>query len=479
MRVEVMDWYRVPLAIILAIGAVVRIALLDQPMRYDESSTVISFASQSLGHLLTDYSAPNNHIFHTLLVHLFTLGGTQYSEVLVRLPALLAGMAAIALTYAVGRAWYSAQVGILAAAWMTASAPMVEYATNARGYSLIVVCFLSLCLISTRLVDRSHIRDWLLWVLAAVIGVYTIPVMLYALAIVTMWLALLLIVRRRLAALCDLALALAATAVASLLLYLPVFAGSGLDAVIGNRFVAPLSWADLMHALPASWAETWTRWHAHLSPLAIAAIAFGLLSAIVLHRRTAPTYPVPILLAMALCIPILLIQRVAPYARVWLFLLPVYAIVSAAGWVALTRIVPRVTAVIAIGLCALLAINLPIDDTINPLDDLFAEDSAEAVALFVRDLTEGETRSVGVLPVSEALIFYFRKHGLSDRLFPARLDALDQDVLIIVVTTPEYTIERLIALLAQFGADFSPYMPPELLRIFPFSQVYGAVGLAR
>jgi len=74
----------IALLIIAAIGAVLRLALLDQPMRYDEAYTFIVYASQPLGQALVTYSAPNNHLFHTLLVHLTTFGGTYYSEWLIR-----------------------------------------------------------------------------------------------------------------------------------------------------------------------------------------------------------------------------------------------------------------------------------------------------------------------------------------------------------------------------------------------------------
>ena len=60
-------------------------------MRFDEAFTFLRFASQPLLEGLTTYAEPNNHLFHTLLVHISTsLFGDQPWA--IRLPALLAGV---------------------------------------------------------------------------------------------------------------------------------------------------------------------------------------------------------------------------------------------------------------------------------------------------------------------------------------------------------------------------------------------------
>ena len=58
-------------------------------MRYDESYTFQYHASQDVLNLVSDYTTPNNHIFHSLLVHCsYLLWGD--SPAALRLPALLA-----------------------------------------------------------------------------------------------------------------------------------------------------------------------------------------------------------------------------------------------------------------------------------------------------------------------------------------------------------------------------------------------------
>src|SRR5450631_3222237 len=58
--------YRCACGAIFAV--VLRIAHLRQPMRYDEAWTFVHYASQPLSVALSDYSFPNNHVFHSLLV---------------------------------------------------------------------------------------------------------------------------------------------------------------------------------------------------------------------------------------------------------------------------------------------------------------------------------------------------------------------------------------------------------------------------
>ena len=51
-------------------GFVLRVLVIHRPIAYDEAYTFINFASRPFKHILADYSAPNNHIFHTILVGL-------------------------------------------------------------------------------------------------------------------------------------------------------------------------------------------------------------------------------------------------------------------------------------------------------------------------------------------------------------------------------------------------------------------------
>src|SRR4051812_31711660 len=80
------------MAALVVIGVLLRLPYLDVLMRYDESYTYNEYATRSLYDAVSLYTFPNNHLFHTLLVHIAVrLFGD--SPPVVRLPALLAGLA--------------------------------------------------------------------------------------------------------------------------------------------------------------------------------------------------------------------------------------------------------------------------------------------------------------------------------------------------------------------------------------------------
>ena len=57
------------MAAIVTVGLFLRIYHLDVPMRYDEAYTFNEYATRSTYDAVSLYTFPNNHLFHTLLVH--------------------------------------------------------------------------------------------------------------------------------------------------------------------------------------------------------------------------------------------------------------------------------------------------------------------------------------------------------------------------------------------------------------------------
>ena len=87
-------------AVIVAL--LLRLSRIDASLGHDEAYTVEAFSSQPVSRLITAYCEPNNHIFHSLLVRLVVnqLGKENW---MVRLPALLAGLAAVPVVYLLGQ----------------------------------------------------------------------------------------------------------------------------------------------------------------------------------------------------------------------------------------------------------------------------------------------------------------------------------------------------------------------------------------
>ncbi|GAB4522029.1 MAG: hypothetical protein Fur0018_03200 [Anaerolineales bacterium] len=324
------------------LGAGLRFLWLDAPMQYDESYTAIAFAMRPLAALMGDYHLPNNHIFHSVLVH-FSIGFFGLHPWSVRLPVYLAGISLIPLGYLTARALYGRPVALLSAALIAVSQPLITYAANARGYTLIAAFTLLGLLLAAQILRHDSLIAWLGLALTGMAGAWTVPVMLYPYSTTLAWLLLGWLwgdagrPRRRAFPMLLAGCALL-TLVGALLLYLPVLLRSGPDALLGNRWVSPLSWQAFWEDLPARLYHTWQEWHAGLPGwmawLSSACVGLALATGKSVRRFRAALWPA----AVAGILPLLMIQRVAPIAKVWLFAQPLWLMGVAAGcWLAVQK----------------------------------------------------------------------------------------------------------------------------------------------
>ena len=141
-----LDWKEsLPLAAIFILGLIPRILLLNRPIEYDEAYTFTQFARYPFLTIISNYSAPNNHVFHTILVRIaYLVLGDQAWQ--IRIPAFLAGLMIIICTYMLGRMLYNKMVGYLAAGMLASLPDFIIRSVSARGYTIIVLMTL-LCFI--------------------------------------------------------------------------------------------------------------------------------------------------------------------------------------------------------------------------------------------------------------------------------------------------------------------------------------------
>jgi len=319
------------LGVIVLVGVALRLTTIAQPMRYDESVTFLLFASKPLGEALSYYPVPNNHLFHTLWVHVAYLLGGNHPWVL-RLPALVAGVMLIPAVYLAVRALFDRHAGLLAAALAAASSPLVLYSTNARGYTLLLLIWMLLLAVATRLPDRQGRGGWAAFAVLATLGFYTMPLMIYPFAIVAVWIALRILLEHpreeRQPLVKNELLALCIAGAMTVLLYLPVVLRSGLRALVANKFVRPESWSAFVSALPEMLQDVWSQWTTAVPwPVQVLLVA-GFALSLVCHRHwRVPLVPV----AVACVVAMVLVQRVLGWPRFWLFLLPLYLGSASAG----------------------------------------------------------------------------------------------------------------------------------------------------
>ena len=336
---EASTGHRVALLLIVGVGIGARLWLLGEPMRYDESFTFLNYAREPLILGLTRYDMPNNHLFHTALVHVAyeLLGDAPWA---LRVPALLAGVLVLPATYLAVWILYGRDAALIASALVATSMAAIEGSTNARGYSIVTLLFLALLCLGAYLRRTDNAAGWALFAGLGALALYTVPTGVYALAAVAGWLLLeawtgdVTVARRRFVV--RLTGAVAATMLLTALLYAPILIRTDLVTLLAtNPFVAikvrPIPWTDFLVGNAGKVVEAWRRWASDWATSFQAVWLAGIVVALVSHRRVGRTrVPFPAGFVVG-AVPLLLAQRVVPPARIWVFLLPVFAGLGAAG----------------------------------------------------------------------------------------------------------------------------------------------------
>jgi hypothetical protein len=313
------------LALLVVGGAVARLTLLGEPMRYDEAFTFLNYAMQPIGHIVATYDFPNNHVLYSLSAHFSWRAFGDHVRT-VRLPAFAAGVALIPAAYLAARALYDRWAGIWAAALVTGSASLIAFSVNGRGYTLGTLLIVLALWVGARLVERSRTREWIALVVLFALAVYTVPTMAAGVATVAAWMAGTALLRREgrdMALVVRVAVAVAVAAGLSLLLY------SGMLGQAGWTFVksVPTDWTPLTDVAERVW-RAWNQAQPH--PLDWL-VATGFVTALALHRRIA-RHPVPIAVAaLAAMVGVVAVGKVSPFPRTFLYLLPLYLIQASGG----------------------------------------------------------------------------------------------------------------------------------------------------
>ena len=412
---------------LLGVGVLTRAVLLNGPPHYDEAFTVAEFARQSPLFFLSRYTHANNHVFHTLLVWLVP-GDALWAA---RLPAFLAGIGVLVATYELGRRWHGEVAAHIALALAAFASPLVEYSVQARGYTTLTLAFLLLFLIED---DRLR-------ALALALGAWTIPTMLYAAAGWALWMAVTQRAWRRIAF-----VAFAGGAL-TFLLYLPIFIISGLDSIVANGTTLSVPYPVLFRELPPTFVELAKNWsYSFTVPVAIV-LAIAALYAMI--RGNAPALACT-LAAIAI---LLLVLRKVPFARVWVFVMPLF-LIAAASVIAKVRI-PAPLLVVATVAFAANAVRVTARDAY--VEDPAMRDAAQ-IAKSIEGLPPG-ARVLVTTPLDSAYALY-----VPERIVQDRFDSDPAQVRAALLAAP-----RRYAVISQRAGDAKiralPFTPVPILRM--------------
>lgn len=440
------------MGLITLIALALRTLLIRQPVQYDEAYTFIHYASKPLTTILANYSAPNNHIFHTILAalsyHLF--GASLWT---LRLPAFLAGVLAVPAAYITARRFFTAHQALAAAAALAVTPVLIEYSANGRGYTLVILFSLLLANFAGILVQKQTMPALVAFGLTAALGFFTIPIFLYPMAGISLWAAATYLTesgssQTRLRSLTVFLATCVLAGVLTFLLYSPViFFGTGLGSLVGNEIVESQNWFTFFGNLSPRLTNTAILWMTGIAPAFRILLLVGFFLSLFFHKKVSNhRLPLQVFLVIAIAI-LMLVQRVVPLPRVWLFLEAFYLLFAAAGitWLAdlilRSLLSPRLKDVILFAAIVLVPVaTFAVSIQGAHFAIVQQNDSPEEfAAAYIIEHIQPEDTLIAVPPTDTQTAYYLTINGIPfDRFYQPNHPTPIQHALVLVRTNSKY-----------------------------------------
>lgn len=159
-------------AALMLVGALLRMLNLDaRGLWADELVSANSAFRPSFQELITWTQADYDQMpMFNLIVWL--LRGLPQSEVILRMPAAIAGVLCIGAVYWLGRVLYEPLVGVVAAALMTFLPFAVWYSQEARIYTIFMLLTTLQLLFAWRVATRGRPVDWVVFSVLTILNLY-------------------------------------------------------------------------------------------------------------------------------------------------------------------------------------------------------------------------------------------------------------------------------------------------------------------
>jgi hypothetical protein len=396
------SWHGAALLAILALGVVVRGVLIRLPMRYDEAYSFYHYVLPGPEFARTTFDLPNNQILNSVLMHVSwqAFGNTLWA---LRLPAFVTGVLIPVFAYLAARRIYGRDAALWATALTALAGPIVEFSTNARGYTLGALFVVACLWLAARMLDTRGLWEIPAFAVSAALAIWAVPTMAYGLGAIGLWAGLTAVLRVRMSAwpLVRVAAAAALAAIAGALLYLPTFG----DPAWGFAGLPP-TWDSRRTSLKLAW-DFWMR----TTPFPLPTLfAFSFLAAFVLDRRR---YGIRVPLAAAVVVVTaiaLFVGEIPPFARSWFALLPLCAIAVSGVLAVATRRIGRPALVIALPVLVAVALGADLVLTGQQASEEFPTSDNHIVNV-VRDGYHLDEVLMNPVAFSVGVQWYFDRYG--------------------------------------------------------------------
>jgi uncharacterized membrane protein len=407
----------------------------------------------------------------------------------MRLPALLAGTLLIPATYFLFRTLSNNFVALISATLVSLSSPLIEYSTNARGYTTIILVFLILLLLANYLSTNRNLFAWSLFIVASALGFYTIPLFLLPFGIVICWYILIIIIENnqtnKYTYLKDLLISLPFIFVCILILYLPVIVISGYGSLINNQYVQANSFSYLFYNLVPVLKSTLKLFIRDI-PLSITLIlALGFLVFLIKIRSFDVKNSLLLVSALSWCCLVILVKRIFQYPRMWLFLIPILVGLSVNGLFYLIKNILKEKLILYSSIIVSLFLLLTLSSTIIINNSIYYSDTdapllvdGDEIAQYLKHEINFENRKTYVADLLHRyqMMYYFKRYDLpvsqllkSDSIEDA--DFLNKFTDIIVIDNGPNQSQEIV--LEAIGLDLIDNLqPPVMLKKFKIASLY-------
>ncbi|SFH52652.1 glycosyltransferase family 39 protein [Planctomicrobium piriforme] len=430
LRVEITDTFRANAVVLIGLtiaAAGLRACFLDLPMRYDEAHSWLEYASFPSYVIVAKYDDPNNHIFHNLLTHLASLvcGSDPWA---LRLPAFMAGVLLVPATYLLGTAFCDRRVGGFAALLALASSPLIDYSVNSRGYALLCLLTVLAWLAALHWRQTRNLAAALCLIACGVLGLWTVPTMLYSLLSIWAWLGWSAFRTKN-----DygsepdrsnwrgVAAIILLTAMGACVVYAPVLLlNAPADRILGESSGRAERLNPMMEVASMFQGAASLLWRD--VPLPLIGFFIAMIAAALVLPNPCRTDLRRV--AIALALPFLLtgVLGIIPPPRSWLYMIPWLGVLTAAGtvswlsWISIRRqsmVLGMVEVTTMFVLVTILIARQPIRNS----NETGVFPAAHQIILELKSELTPPLRIVAVSPASSPLVYYARREGLPDSLF--------------------------------------------------------------
>lgn len=444
----------------LFIGCMLVVYFSSQPMRGDEAYTFLNYVNGNFLNVFL-YSAPNNHVLYTLLTKFFvSLFGAE--PFVIRLAAFLAGMFNILLMFYFCRLCaMDYDTGVFSALGMAVFPYLVLYATNARGYTLLIFLFLLTAITGVHILRNFSRISVMIFALLAALGLLIMPSAIMAIAGIFVWVAMGLFLKKYPVILILQNLAgvfIGYSAFFSFIFYTPVIlASNGIEPIIANKFVKRLVWSEFISGIIPQFQNAFIEMTREIHPVVITlGVIFFLVGLFIAFKNgnTKLAFLAPSIFLGTLSV--LLFTLAIPYARTLIYLIPVFLITMDYGIAAILNMLPNLGRVaiklLVLAAGTIFAISLISNNVIGRYLDTSAFPEAEMVVKYLKPIIK-EGDSIHVTNTANVPIeFYLWYYGLPERDFSTRLETGRN---FYVVKKSHYSIQDMtnkpVMLLLDFG----------------------------